>query len=129
MKLQHLKLAVTVLVVFNFNSPAEAISPLKGPPLCDPEIIRSTSGGAKNYDWEVLADWQLAISEEKGGFVVSGARARAQVITDGTVDLRGDIAKLLKASAKVAHINMWNISIRHDRECVRFLALNRASKF
>lgn len=121
MRLQCRKLAVGVVVVFNFNSPAIAISPLRGPLLCDPEIIRSTGGGTKNYDWEVLADWQLVISEEKERFVVSGARAR--VITDSNVDLTGDIAKLLKASAKVAHVNMWSISIRHDHECVRFLAV------
>ena len=70
MKLQHLKSVLGIVMAMTFNSPAEAISPLNRTLLCDPEIIRLTDGVIKNYDWEILADWQLAISEEKDKFVV-----------------------------------------------------------
>lgn len=119
---RYLKSALGIVLVISSSSPAVAVSPLKGSLLCDPEVIRSIDGVTKNYDWEILADWQLAISEEKDGFVVSGARARGTA--EGTVDLTGDVTKLLKRSTKVAHVNLWSISTRHDEECLRFLAVS-----
>ena len=118
----YTKPAIGIFMAMIFNSQATAVSPLNRTLLCDPEIIRSTDGVIKNYDWEILADWQLAISEEKDKFVVSGARAR--VATDGDFDLPGDVLELLKASDKVAHIITWNISVKHDEECNRFLAVS-----
>jgi len=118
----YIKPALGIFMAMTFNGPATAVSPLNRTLLCDPEIIRSTDGVIKNYDWEILADWHLAISEEKDKFVVSGARAR--VATDGDFDLPGDVLELLKASDKVAHIITWNISVKNDEECNRFLAVS-----
>lgn len=47
---------------------------------------------------------------------------------NGNGNFTGDVAKLLKGSAKVAHVNMWNISIIHDDGCVSFLALRSEYK-
>ena len=102
------------------NDPAMAISPTKQPLFCDPEVIRSTDEVTQKRYEEMSSKWRLAILEEKGRFVVSGACIR--VAGESTFPSKDEIITVLKGSARVMHIHHWDITLRSDENCDRFIA-------